>query len=267
MFHDRTIHEIAEHQLAFILNADACKLLAIIKFYQWQGAKTVNVEYLKRLGFTRRQWELATKGTRAMDGRKLIDKAPAKDGLEFYGIINTVTEMADQISATGKMVRRPITTYFIGEITSDKLNEARQIRQELQEEVLEDIERERAVALEPEPENEPYYEVSSTGLEPESRKEAIKRIAFSDGWDACEHAAKEALDSAWFGGKMYERKRLFEYISDAEGPCGLDASSLNRLELGVETLGPVLSKFFIGEPENPNDENLKALLAADRGRN
>ena len=132
MFHDRSLHTDSKLiSLAFELNAQACRLASFVEYYRKQGNRTLPVQYLKRLAFTRRQWELATKGSRPYEGRKLIDPAPAKDGLEKTGLVSEYTEVDPKTN-------RPKTYWIIGEIDQEVIEAIRKERQDADFDVIED---------------------------------------------------------------------------------------------------------------------------------
>lgn len=131
MFHDKNLQNEVMSAIAFNLNAHACKLALLVQWYKARGEKTLPVQYLKRLGFTRRQWELATKGSREYDGRKLVDPRPAKDGCEAIGLISEYKEVC---SETGK----PKTYWVIGEIDETALQAIRDHREQAAFDVIED---------------------------------------------------------------------------------------------------------------------------------
>ena len=142
MFHDRNLTDSPLINLAFDLNAHAVKLALLVEWYKRRGERTLPVQYLKRLGFTRRQWELATKGTRQYDGRKLSDPRPAKDGCEAIGLISEHIEICPE-------TKRPKTYWVIGQIDGEALAAIRKQREEAAFDVIEDK------APEPAPESEP----------------------------------------------------------------------------------------------------------------
>lgn len=119
MFHDRQIHSTASvdpvKALVFDLNNDAFKLAGLIEFYKDRGERILPVQYLKRIAFTRREWELATKGRRKYEGRKLVDRAPARDGCEFYGLITEHVEVCPKD-------KRPKTYWVIGDLDQAALD-------------------------------------------------------------------------------------------------------------------------------------------------
>jgi len=131
VFHDKNLQTELMSALAFDLNAPACKLALLVQWYKARGERTLPVQYLKRLGFTRRQWELATKGSREYDGRKLVDPRPAKDGCEAIGLISEYKEICEE---TG----RPKTYWVIGEIDEQALTAIREQRQQAAFDVIED---------------------------------------------------------------------------------------------------------------------------------
>lgn len=135
MFHDRQFQNDAKvaqwHTMAWNLNPYAVRLALLVDWHRSQGYKHIPVQAVKRLGFTRRHWELATKGTRAREGRTLIDPAPAKDGLEYTGQISEATIICEE---TG----RPKTFWLIGEIDAAKLEYLRELSREDHAQVIED---------------------------------------------------------------------------------------------------------------------------------
>jgi len=131
VFHDKNLQTELMSALAFDLNAHACKLALLVQWYKARGERTLPVQYLKRLGFTRRQWELATKGSREYDGRKLVDSRPAKDGCEAIGLISEYKEICEE---TG----RPKTYWVIGEVDEAALTAIREQRQQAAFDVIED---------------------------------------------------------------------------------------------------------------------------------
>jgi len=131
MFHDRNLNDSPLLNLAFDLNAHAVKLALLVEWYRRRGERTLPVQYLKRLGFTRRQWELATKGSRQYDGRKLADPRPAKDGCEALGLISEHIEICPE-------TRRPKTYWVIGKIDGEALEAIRALRVEDAFDVIED---------------------------------------------------------------------------------------------------------------------------------
>jgi len=131
MFHDRNLTDSPLINLAFDLNAHAVKLALLVEWYRRRGERTLPVQYLKRLGFTRRQWELATKGSRQYDGRKLADPRPAKDGCEALGLISEHIEICPE-------TKRPKTYWVIGQIDGEALEAIRKQREEAAFDVIED---------------------------------------------------------------------------------------------------------------------------------
>jgi len=131
MFHDTNLHKTNLVGLAFELNGPACKLALLVEFYRARGERTLPVQYLKRLGFTRRQWELATKGSRPYDGRKLIDPAPAKDGCEYLGLISEHTMLDEKTGV-------PKSYWVIGEVDQEALDAIREQREAAAFDVIED---------------------------------------------------------------------------------------------------------------------------------
>jgi len=118
------------------------RLALFVEYYSRRGFRVLPVTVLKRLGFTRRQWELATKGTRQYVDRKLVSSAPASDGLEATGLISEHTE---QNPKTGI----PATFWVIGAVDADALAAIRAERENLNFDVIEDR------RPEPVPEGEP----------------------------------------------------------------------------------------------------------------
>jgi len=131
MFHDRNLQDATFQSLAFQMNAQALRLALLVQWYKERGERTLPVQYLRRLAFTRRQWELATKGSRQYDGRKLLDKTPAKDGCEAFGIVTEHREKCPETGATK-------TYWVIGEVDSDALDAITQQRLETSFDVIED---------------------------------------------------------------------------------------------------------------------------------
>ena len=132
MFHDRNLHAVSNlSALAFELNAQAVRLAAMVEWYKAAGYLTLPVSSLKRGFFSRRQWELATKGTRAYDGKKLLDPAPVKDGCEYLGLVSEHREVCPE---TGT----PKTYWVIGEVNEAVLEAIRKERQEAAFDVIED---------------------------------------------------------------------------------------------------------------------------------
>jgi len=131
MFHDKALHDSRFYSLAFDLNAHAFRLAGLVEWYKARGERTLPVQYLKRMGFTRRQWELATKGSRKYSGRKLIDSAPAKDGCEAIGLVSEYIDICPE-------TKRPRTYWVIGEIDADVIARIRREREEAAFDVIED---------------------------------------------------------------------------------------------------------------------------------
>ena len=133
MFYDKSLHASQAVTLAFDLNAHACKLMLLVQWYRDRGERTLPVSYLKRLGFTRRQWELATKGTRKRDGRNIAEghEGPARDGLEYTGMISEYRHYCDK-------TKRPVTHWVIGDVTKEVIEAIRAEREAEQFSVIED---------------------------------------------------------------------------------------------------------------------------------
>lgn len=131
MFHDPKLKDSLLSAMSFELNAHACKLMLMVQFYSARGEKTLPVQYLKRLGFTRRQWELATKGSRQYDGRKLVDRTPAADGCEAAGIVSEVIHVCEKTGI-------PRTYYVIGPVDEAALAAIREQREQADFDVIED---------------------------------------------------------------------------------------------------------------------------------
>lgn len=135
MLYDRNLHtqnaEMEFVNLAFQLNAQAIRLALLVRYYEKLGEDTIPVQYLRRCYFTRREWELATKGTRKYDGRRLADPDElGKDGCESLGIIKEI-RLYDSDTKKSK------TVWVIGDVDAEKLERLRKER--LQDfEVIED---------------------------------------------------------------------------------------------------------------------------------
>lgn len=134
MFYDRKLHHNLLPSLAFELNHPACRLAMMVEWYRARGERTLPVQYLRDTMFTRREWELATKGTRKKtETKRLIDPAPAKDGCEAIGLISEYKEVCKE---TG----RPKTYWVIGEVDEEALAKIREQRQAASFDVIEDPE-------------------------------------------------------------------------------------------------------------------------------
>jgi len=131
MFHDKALHDTRFISMAFDLNAQAFRLAALVEWYKARGERTLPVQYLKRIAFTRRQWELATKGSRKYDGRKLVDSAPAKDGCEALGLVSEYVDICPE-------TKTPRTYWVIGEIDASVIETIRRERLEAAYGVIED---------------------------------------------------------------------------------------------------------------------------------
>jgi len=131
MFHDKALHDSRFLSLAFDLNAHAVRLACLVEWYKARGERTLPVQYLKRIAFTRRQWELATKGSRKYSGHSLVDKAPAKDGCEAIGLISEYIDICPD-------TKKPRTYWVIGEIDADVIARIRREREEAAFDVIED---------------------------------------------------------------------------------------------------------------------------------
>lgn len=123
MFHDPKFYhapaspvEKSAFQLGWSLNPHACKLLLMLQHFRNVDQKVIPVAYLKRCGFTRRGWELATKGTRERVGNKLVSDACQKDGLQFHGLISEIL-----ICEPGQ---KPQTFWVLGDLTQEAREQA-----------------------------------------------------------------------------------------------------------------------------------------------
>lgn len=125
MLHDRQFKSAQvnamDMALIYRLNHYAAALLWRVRDAERMGHAILNREWLGTQ-FNKRQWTLATKGTRPMDGRKVIDKAPAPDGLEFYGVI--VSEQSRDREGRTK------TVWLIGSVAAEQLEEKLRERDE-----------------------------------------------------------------------------------------------------------------------------------------
>jgi len=118
MFHDKTLHKphtsAMDYALVYKLNHYAAALLWRVRDAERMGHQILNREWLGSQ-FNKRQWTLATKGSRPMDGRKVLDKAAAPDGLEFYGIIVCHKDRDHE--------GRTKTVWLIGSVASEEMKE------------------------------------------------------------------------------------------------------------------------------------------------
>mgnify|MGYP000694381108 CR=1 FL=1 len=136
MFHDPNLENLAFDSLAFELNAHAFRLAGLTRWYKRRGERTLPVQAIKRLGFTRREWELATKGSRryeraASGSRRLVDPAPARDGCEALGILSEYKETCP--------VSGHVKTYWvIGEVDAAAIAEIHRRREDEGFDVIED---------------------------------------------------------------------------------------------------------------------------------
>lgn len=125
MFHDRKLQaqytNAMDMALVYKLNHYAASLLWRVRDAERMGHKILNREWLGTQ-YNKRQWTLATKGTRPMNGRVVVDKAPAPDGLEFYGVIAT--------EQTRDREGRTKTVWLIGSVAAEHIEEKLRERDE-----------------------------------------------------------------------------------------------------------------------------------------
>lgn len=236
MFHDTNLKDSAElvqlMDMAFDLNAYAVRLALLVQWAKRRGEITLPVQYLKRLGFTRRQWELATKGSREYDGCKLVDPRPAKDGLEATGMISEVTErMSDG---------RKRTYWVIGKVDQAALEAIRHQREAAEFDVIEDRKDPEACR--------DGVDTPVIRNEPDREKEVREahEQGYALGWYERGEAARGDLD--------YLRGVIVELTGCLNATC-LEYNDNTR---GVANRHPV--------EDNPNAANLSALLSEERAQ-
>lgn len=206
MFHDKSLHnQFNEDQLFWTVNSDAAKLLGMLRYYRKMGQTVLPVAHLKRMGFTRRKWELATKGTRERNGSKLADPtgAPAKDGLEYHGVLSEVT-IAQEGSA-------PKTYWVIGTPSVEAIEEC----SALLDEAIERANREKHKELQSDnidadPKTE-RDELQQPVIMAENEKEQKRQEELNDAYD---QGAAEQAPRAFEKGRIYERQVWVEHMTN-----------------------------------------------------
>jgi len=116
MFHDKKLvtKQFDLSNAAFELHAQACKLAALVDWYERQGYRILPYASLRRHQFTRTEWSYATKGTRPKLNGKLTDKRPARDGLEYYGRVTPVMVCDEE-------TKEQSTYWVIGEVNAEAM--------------------------------------------------------------------------------------------------------------------------------------------------
>ena len=251
MFHDTKLHHTNMIAMAFELNAQAFRLMAFVQWYSDRGEKTLPVQYLRRAYFTRRQWELATKGTREYEGRKLADPdSLGKDGLQSTGAISEHREYDPE-------TKRTRTYWVIGAVNDEVLNELRERREDAGFDVIEDPK--------PTPENtevpdKEETDRTSTTDEKEYAKGYRHGVAhgYGEGFKDGEIAGKAGcvkdapLTDSF---KDTAKRHAGNFLFSKQEMIGFMRAHRRMIE--AETAPK--------EPENPNLSNLSALLAGQRG--
>jgi len=203
MFHDRKLQSqteaLAEDQLFWTVNADAAKLLGMLRYYRKTGQTILPVNHLKRMGFTRRRWELATKGTRERVGSKLVDEKPAKDGLEYYGLTSEVTLAQDGAA--------PKTFWIMGSPSIEAIEECSQELDEAIERANRAKQKElHCDAIDADPTEEQAATHSPVAIADE-KQNAIE--------DAYNQGAAEQHPRSFEKGRVFERSAWLKKLQDA----------------------------------------------------
>lgn len=262
MFHDRKMNNATAVNTmaaaAFNLNADACRLMLLVEWYAARGERVLPVQYLKRGFFTRRQWELATKGARQRENGKLLggSESVAPDGCQFAGIVSQHTELNEQ--------GRPQTFWIIGQVDADALAMVRREVEDRAFSVVEDVPPKECEENEEEP-VEPSVKVGTqTGDE----------IAYARGYrDGELHGYDKGVrDLEAVTGCRKATPITESFKGDPKRHAGKSGISFlfSKAEL-VDLVSAIREQWeaqaFASEPDqnsNQNERNLSELLAAER---
>ena len=266
MFHDKTLHKphtsAMDFALVYKLNHYAAALLWRVRDAERMGHQILNREWLGSQ-FNKRQWTLATKGSRPMDGRKVLDKTAAPDGLEFYGIIVCHKDRDHE--------GRTKTVWLIGSVAAEEIQEKLEQRDEYYANQTDEVVIDGF-------DDDAEEQASRGGIEeqsaPESVRETFKRGVLHGRRRQQAESIKteqEIAEKSLLLGKAFSDSEWLETMGHTRSvhrtPLSISykAECITRLVNGDcqdASSGPVTG--FDPNEGNPNIANLKELLRIGR---
>ena len=226
--------------LIYKLNHYAAALLWRVRDAERMGHAILNREWLGTQ-FNKRQWTLATKGTRPMDGRRVIDKAPAPDGLEFYGVI--VSEQSRDRDGRTK------TVWLIGSVAAEQLEEKLRERDEyLSADTVDDVieddsndETQDDDGLESQQPSETVRSAFKRGVQhgkiiQQARNVETERLVLNEGFKMgrC-HSDSEWLEALGFTGSVHHTPLIKDYKRECIARLVQDPSEFSEMGLRAES--------------------------------